>query len=158
MSALSLLIRNAGFAPASHVRVELFLPGSVISECCDYPAPSESFANEVLSSDRNFFDDLFCIDKSPSYEQYADTAARGESAFRPNLIKDNVTSVHGMWPSYDSGDFRADMEELLSGFEFVKNKQWQSRCEGVFRPRSAWRGFCVPVSSSVRWRMRSAAL
>ena len=120
MSALSLLIRNAGFAPASHVRVELFLPGSVISECCDYPAPPGSFANEVLSSDRNFFDDLFCIDKSSSYEQYADTAARGESAFRPNLIKDNVTSVHGMWPSYDSGDFRADMEELLSGFEFVK--------------------------------------
>lgn len=120
MSALSFLIRNAGFAPASHVRVELFLPGSVISECCDYLAPSESFANEVLSSDRNFFDDLFCIDKSSSYEQYADTAARGESAFRPNLIKDNVTSVHGMWPSYDSGDFRADMEELLSGFEFVK--------------------------------------
>ena len=120
MSALSCLIRNAGFAPASHVRVELFLPDSVISECCDYPAPSESFANEVLSSDRNFFDDLFCIDKSSSYEQYADTAARGESAFRPNLIKDNVTSVHGMWPSYDSGDFRADMEELLSGFEFVK--------------------------------------
>ena len=25
-----------------------------------------------------------------------------------------------MWSSYDSGDFRADMKELLSGFEFVK--------------------------------------
>ena len=84
----TLVLRNNGSAPATHVRVEIYIPSSSFVDHKKVPLPSDYFIGHALGTDNMlsaFVGYIFEVEKCTSYRSYDDSCIKSESGGRISL-------------------------------------------------------------------------
>lgn len=112
----TLVLRNNGSAPATHVRVEIYVPSPSFVDHKKVPLPSDYFIGHALDADNvlpAFVGYIFEAEKCTSYRSYDDSCIRSESGGRISL------------PSTPRAlDAYSLSRKLLDRDDFVRSLSW----------------------------------